>query len=218
MAWLFRWAAFPCDGSSFRTECEMTSWCGRFCLCSCLCQPFRHFRGNVSKILVKRTYVFESICKMWCYSHQTSQTLVVKTFTSCRISPWDVLDTRKTESDDKCIDWWMKVQNRNFSRTDVPRMVEWEVKWKFWKDPDLHTQSCMNPVLRQSDEELEKLIRYAALMHNLVMTAPLALTEQWETSCLVNDAFGTTSWLFQDVSDVTFIVFHRVVRQHHLLR
>jgi hypothetical protein len=36
-------------------------------------------------------------------------------------------------------------------------------------------------------------------------------TEQWETSCLVNDAFGTTSWLFQDVSDVTFIVFHRVV-------
>jgi hypothetical protein len=42
-------------------------------------------------------------------------------------------------------------------------------------------------------------------MHNYVMTA--TSTEQWETSCLVNDAFGTTSWLFQDVSDVTFIVF-----------
>jgi hypothetical protein len=33
----------------------------------------------------------------------------------------------------------------------------------------------------------------------------------------VNDAFGTTSWLFQDISDVTFIVVHRVVRQRHLL-
>jgi hypothetical protein len=43
-------------------------------------------------------------------------------------------------------------------------------------------------------------------------------TEQWETSCLVNDAFGTTAWLLQDVSDVTFIVFHRVVHQRHLLR
>jgi hypothetical protein len=29
----------------------------------------------------------------------------------------------------------------------------------------------------------------------------------------VNDAFGTTSWLFQDVSDVTFIVIHRVVQK-----
>jgi hypothetical protein len=37
-------------------------------------------------------------------------------------------------------------------------------------------------------------------------------------SCLVNDTFGTTTWLFQDVSDVTFIVFHQVVRQCHLLR
>jgi hypothetical protein len=62
-------------------------------------------------------------------------------------------------------------------------------------------------------EELVELIRYAALIHNSVMTA----TEQWETSCLVNDAFGTTSWLFQDVNDVTFIVFHRVVCQRHLL-
>jgi hypothetical protein len=34
----------------------------------------------------------------------------------------------------------------------------------------------------------------------------------------VNDAFGTTPWLFQDVCDVTFIVFHRVVCQRHLLR
>jgi hypothetical protein len=25
-------------------------------------------------------------------------------------------------------------------------------------------------------------------------------TAQWEASCLVNDAFGTTSWLFQDVT------------------
>jgi hypothetical protein len=66
------------------------------------------------------------------------------------------------------------------------------------------------------NEESEELIRYAALMHNSVMTA--TSTEQWETSCLVNDAFGTTLWLFQDVSDVTFIVFHRVVRQRHLLR
>jgi hypothetical protein len=46
---------------------------------------------------------------------------------------------------------------------------------------------------------------YAALIHNSVMTA--TPTEQWETSSLVNDAFGTTSCLFQDVSDVTFIVF-----------
>jgi hypothetical protein len=52
-------------------------------------------------------------------------------------------------------------------------------------------------------------------IHNPVMTA--TSTEQWDTSCLVYDAFGTTSWLFQDVSDVTFIVFHRVVRQRHLL-
>jgi hypothetical protein len=57
-----------------------------------------------------------------------------------------------------------------------------------------------------TNEEPEELIRYAALIHNLVMTA----TEQWEMSCLVNDAFGTTSWLFKDVSDVTFIVFHQV--------
>jgi hypothetical protein len=64
------------------------------------------------------------------------------------------------------------------------------------------------------NEEPEELIRYAALIHNSVMTA--TSTEQWETSYLVNDAFGTTSWLFQDVSNVTFIVFHRVVRQHHL--
>jgi hypothetical protein len=56
------------------------------------------------------------------------------------------------------------------------------------------------------NEEPEELIRYETS------------TEQWETSCIVNDAFGTTSWLFQDVSDVTFIVFHRVVRQRHLLR
>jgi hypothetical protein len=52
----------------------------------------------------------------------------------------------------------------------------------------------------------EELIRYAALIHNSVITA--TTTEQCETSCLVNDAFGTTSWFFQDVSDVTFIVFH----------
>jgi peroxiredoxin len=67
-----------------------------------------------------------------------------------------------------------------------------------------------------SNEEPEELIRYAALIHNSVMTA--TSTEQWETSCLVNDAFVTTTWLFQDVSDVTFIVFHRVVCQRHLLR
>jgi hypothetical protein len=66
------------------------------------------------------------------------------------------------------------------------------------------------------NEEPEELIRYAALIHNSVMTA--TSTEQWETSCLVHDAIGTTSWLFQDVSDITFIVFHRVVRQRHLLR
>jgi hypothetical protein len=36
------------------------------------------------------------------------------------------------------------------------------------------------------------------------------VTRATGTSCFVNDAFGTTSWLFQDVSDVTFIVFHRV--------
>jgi hypothetical protein len=65
------------------------------------------------------------------------------------------------------------------------------------------------------NEEPAELIRYAALIHNSVMASPS--TEQWETSCLVNDAFGTTSWLFQDVSDVTFIVFHRVVHQRHLL-
>jgi hypothetical protein len=63
-------------------------------------------------------------------------------------------------------------------------------------------QLCNNAV----NEEPEELIWYAALIHNSVMTS----TEQWETSCLVNDAFGTTSWLFQDVSDVTIIVFHRV--------
>jgi hypothetical protein len=72
-------------------------------------------------------------------------------------------------------------------------------------------------IIHQDNEEL---IRYAALIHNSVMTA--TSTEQWETSssffCLVNDAFGTTSWLFPDVCDVTFIVFHRVVRQRHLLR
>jgi hypothetical protein len=56
------------------------------------------------------------------------------------------------------------------------------------------------------NEEPGELIRYAALIHNSVMTA--TSTEQWET----------TSWFFQDVSDVTFIVFHRVVRQRHLLR
>jgi hypothetical protein len=67
-----------------------------------------------------------------------------------------------------------------------------------------------------SNKEPEELIRYAALIHNSVMTA--TSTEQWATSCLVNDAFGTTSWLLQDVSDVTFIVFHRVVLQRHLLR
>jgi hypothetical protein len=61
------------------------------------------------------------------------------------------------------------------------------------------------PVFFYSNEEPEQLIRYAALIHNSVMTA--TSTEQWETSCLVNDAFGMTSWLFQDVSDVTFIVF-----------
>jgi hypothetical protein len=61
------------------------------------------------------------------------------------------------------------------------------------------------------NEEPEELIRYAALIHNSVMTA--TSTEQ----CLVNDTIGTTSWLFQDVSDVTFIVFHRDVRQRHLL-
>jgi hypothetical protein len=33
------------------------------------------------------------------------------------------------------------------------------------------------------------------LIHNSAMS-----TEQWETSCLVNDAFGMTSWPFQDVS------------------
>jgi hypothetical protein len=38
------------------------------------------------------------------------------------------------------------------------------------------------------NEEPEELIRYAALT-----------TEHWETSCLVNDAFGTTLCLFQDV-------------------
>jgi hypothetical protein len=44
------------------------------------------------------------------------------------------------------------------------------------------------------NEEPEELIRYAALIHNSVKTA--TSTEQWETSCLVVDAFGTTSWLF----------------------
>jgi hypothetical protein len=48
----------------------------------------------------------------------------------------------------------------------------------------------------ENNEESEELIRYAALIHNSVLTA--TSTEQWETSCLVNDAFGTTSWLFQD--------------------
>jgi hypothetical protein len=56
------------------------------------------------------------------------------------------------------------------------------------------------------NEEPEELIRYAVLIHNSVMTR--TSTEQWESSCLVNDAFGKTSWLFQDVNDVTFIVFH----------
>jgi hypothetical protein len=79
----------------------------------------------------------------------------------------------------------------------------------------------LKDVATGGNEEPEELIRYAALIHNSVLTA--TSTEQWETSCLVNDAFGTTSWLFQDVSDVTFIVFHlivfhRVVRQRHLLR
>jgi hypothetical protein len=55
------------------------------------------------------------------------------------------------------------------------------------------------------NEKPEELIRYAVLIHNSVMTT--TSTEQWETSCLVNDALGTTSWLFQDVIDVTFIVF-----------
>jgi hypothetical protein len=66
------------------------------------------------------------------------------------------------------------------------------------------------------NEKPAELIRYAALIHNSVLTA--TSTEHWETSCLVNDAFGTMSWLSQDVSDVTFIVFHRVVHQRHLLR
>jgi hypothetical protein len=66
------------------------------------------------------------------------------------------------------------------------------------------SHSSFHPMrLLPSNEEPEELIRYAAPIHNSVMTS----TEQWETSCLVNDAFGTTSWLFQDVSDITFIVF-----------
>jgi hypothetical protein len=56
----------------------------------------------------------------------------------------------------------------------------------YWKNP--------NYGKGRSNEEPEELIRYAALIHNSVMTA--TSTEQWETSCLVNDAFGTTSWLF----------------------
>jgi hypothetical protein len=40
-----------------------------------------------------------------------------------------------------------------------------------------------------SNEEPVKLIRYAALIHNSVITA--TSTEQWETVCIVNDAFGT---------------------------
>jgi hypothetical protein len=61
-----------------------------------------------------------------------------------------------------------------------------------------------------SDEEPEELIRYAVLIHNSVRTAIFtSSTEQWETSCLVNDAFGTTLMLF---------VFHQVVRRRHLLR
>jgi hypothetical protein len=83
------------------------------------------------------------------------------------------------------------------------------VKHGFWRDHISDTMVKYN-------EEPEELIRYAALIHNSVMTA--TSTEQWKKSCLVNDAFGTTSWLFQDVSDVAFIVFHRVVRQRHLLR
>jgi hypothetical protein len=67
--------------------------------------------------------------------------------------------------------------------------------------------------LHADNEEPEQLIRYTALIHNSVMTS----TEKWETSCLVNDAFGTT-WLFQDVNDVASIVFHHVVGQRHLLR
>jgi hypothetical protein len=63
------------------------------------------------------------------------------------------------------------------------------------------------------DEELEELIRSTVLIHNVVMTA--SSTEQWEASCLVNDASGTTSSFFQDVTP--FIVFHRVVHQRHLL-
>jgi hypothetical protein len=70
--------------------------------------------------------------------------------------------------------------------------------------------------MNEEPEEPEELIRYAALIHNSVMTA--TSTEQWETSCRVNDTFGMTSWLFRDVSDMIFIVFHRVVRQRHLLR
>jgi hypothetical protein len=77
--------------------------------------------------------------------------------------------------------------------------------------------SLLNSFIMESyGEEPEELIRYAALIHNSVMTA--TSTSNGKRHAFVNDAFGMTSWLFQDVSDVTFIVFHRVVRQRHLLR
>jgi hypothetical protein len=40
-------------------------------------------------------------------------------------------------------------------------------------------------VMELANEELEELIRYAALIHNAVMTA--TSTEQWETSRILND-------------------------------
>jgi hypothetical protein len=55
----------------------------------------------------------------------------------------------------------------------VHKIAECSVSLEGWPQP--------------SNEEPEELIRYAALMHNSVMTA--TSTEQWETSCHVNDAF-----------------------------
>jgi hypothetical protein len=58
----------------------------------------------------------------------------------------------------------------------------------------------------QNNEEPKELIWFAALIHNLVMTA--TSTEQWAGNDIV---------ALSGRSDVTFIVFHRVVHQRHLL-
>jgi hypothetical protein len=56
------------------------------------------------------------------------------------------------------------------------------------------------------DGDVDRAMGNVTPCDNLPMRGS-ALFAPYLESGLVNDALGTTSWLFQDVSDVTFIVF-----------